>query len=189
MLEARQARPDRRHFGAAVDVMVTVAVAAHRQQHARLDLREPVGHTARAELGRARRPDRAEAGGGDERDQRLGDVRQVGDDAVAGADAEPLQAGAHARDLLAQITERQLDRRPRLRAREHGDSVAVVVGPDQVLGVVQPRACKPATHQASFAPPGRARTAPGTGSRRTPRSSSRSPRGRRPTSATVRRRS
>ena len=52
----------------------------------------------------------AEARGREEGDERLRDVREIGDDAVAGADAEPLQARARSRDLLAQVAERQLDR-------------------------------------------------------------------------------
>ena len=48
------------------------------QQHGGLDLAEPVDHAARAELRGAARPDRAQARGGQERHQRLGDVRQVG---------------------------------------------------------------------------------------------------------------
>ena len=106
---------------AAVDRAVAVAVAADRQQHRRLELREAVDDAARAELGRAARPDRAEARGRRERDERLGDVRQVGDDAVARADAEPHEAGPRARDLLAQVGERQLDRVARLRVRDDRD--------------------------------------------------------------------
>ena len=55
--------------------LAAVHVAVDREQHLRLDLREAVDHAARAELGRDAGPDRAEAGGGQERDERLGDVR------------------------------------------------------------------------------------------------------------------
>ena len=68
---------DRRDLVAAVDRAVAEAVAADRQQHGRLELREAVDDAARAELGRAARPDRAEARRRRERHQRLGDVRQV----------------------------------------------------------------------------------------------------------------
>ena len=94
---------DRRHLLAAVDRAVAEAVAADRQQHRRLELREAVDDAARAELGRAARPDRAEARRRRERHERLGDVRQVRDDAVARADAEPHEAGPRARDLLAEL--------------------------------------------------------------------------------------
>ena len=71
--------------GAPVEVLAAVAVAVDREQHLRLDLREAVDHAAAAELGRRRRPDRAERGRGEERRDRLRDVRQVGRDAVAAA--------------------------------------------------------------------------------------------------------
>ena len=74
-----------------------------------------------AELGRAARPDRAETRSRRECHQRLGDVRQVGDDAVARADAEPHEAGPRARHLLAEVRERELDRLARLRVRDDRD--------------------------------------------------------------------
>ena len=86
-----------------------------------LELREAVDDAARAELGRAARPDRAEARRRRERDQRLGDVRQVGDDAVARADAEPHEPGARARHLLAEVAERELGRLARLGVRDDRD--------------------------------------------------------------------
>ena len=122
---------------------VAVGVAADREQHLGLDLAEARQHAARAELRRARRPRRPEAGGGQEGDERLGDVRQVGDDAVAGADAEAPQPRARPRDLVAQLAEGQLDRLARLRARDDGHPVGVLVGPQRVLGVVQARAREP----------------------------------------------
>ena len=62
-----------------------VAVAVDREQHLGLDLGEAVDHGRDAEVGRARRPDRADRGRGEEPDQRRGQVRHVGDDAVAAA--------------------------------------------------------------------------------------------------------
>ena len=59
----------------AVDRLVAVAVAVDGEQDARLDLGEPIDHGAHPELRRARRPDRTEAGGREQRDDRLGDVR------------------------------------------------------------------------------------------------------------------
>ena len=176
--QARQAVADRGDLLAAVDELVAVAVAGDGQQHLRLELAEPVEHAAHAELRRARRPDRAEAGAREEGDERLRDVRQVGDDPVARPDAEPLQAGAGAGHLLAQLAERDLERRratasarrPRRRPR--------------------PRPGRPCARRSSAARPGttprpasrasraRARTARARGSRRSPRSTTRSPRGR-----------
>ena len=48
---------------------------------------EAIDDAARAEIRRAARPARPEAGAGEERDQGLGAVRQVRDDAVAAGDA------------------------------------------------------------------------------------------------------
>ena len=143
VLDGRQPGADVGHLLAAVDRPVAVGVAADGEQHLGLDLAEARQHAARAELRRARRPRRPEAGGGQEGDQRLGDVRQVGGDAVARPDAQAPQAGARQRDLVAQLAEGQLDRLAGLRARDHGHPVGVLVGPQRVLGVVQPRAGEP----------------------------------------------
>jgi len=86
--EARQSDADLGDVFAAVGRPVAVGVARDGQQDLRRDLAEAPEDAARAELGGAGRPDRAEARGGQEGDERLGDVRQVGDDAVAGAHAE-----------------------------------------------------------------------------------------------------
>ena len=83
------------HVLGPVDDLLAVAVTADGEQHLGLDLPESVDDAAGAELGRARRPDRAEARRRQERGDRLRDVREVRDDAVARTDAEPLQAGAH----------------------------------------------------------------------------------------------
>ena len=143
MLDGRQAGADLGHLLAAVDRAVAVGVAADGEQDLGLDLAEARQHAARAELRRARRPRRPEAGGGQEGDQRLGDVGQVGHDAVAGADAQAPQPRARQRDLLAQLAEGQLDRLAGLRARDDGHPVGVLVGPQRVLGVVQARAGEP----------------------------------------------
>ena len=150
MLDRRDPAPDRLDLGPAVDVPVAVAVAADGHQHARLDLREPVDDAAGAELGRARGPDRAEARGRDEADQRLGDVRHVRHDPIAAPDAEALKSRPHAAGLLDQLPEGELERPARLRARHHGNPIAVLLEADQVLGVVQPGAGEPlrARHRA-----------------------------------------
>ena len=143
LLERRQRRAQRRHLGAAVDRALAVAVAGDREHDLRLEHRETVDHAARAELGRARSPDRAEARRREEGDQRLRNVRQVADDAVAGPDTERPQAGPGRRDLLAQVAEGQLERAAGLRARDHGHGVLVALLAEHVLGVVQPRPGEP----------------------------------------------
>ena len=67
----------------AIEVTPAVAVTVDREEDLRLELAEAVDNGARAKVGRAARPDRAEAGRREERNDRFGDVRHVGDDAVA----------------------------------------------------------------------------------------------------------
>ena len=141
--QAGKGGADRRHLLAPVDRAVAIAVATDRQQDGRLELHEAVDDAARAELGGAAREHRAEARRRRERHQRLGDVRHVGDDAVARADAEPLQPGAGARHQVAQLPEGHLDPVARLGVRDDGDLVSAVVGADQVLGEVEARAREP----------------------------------------------
>ena len=115
---------------AAVMVLAAVAVAVDRQQHLRLDLREAVDDRARPEVRRAARPDRAEARGGEEGGDRLGDVRHVGDDAVAALDAHRLQAGGDAGGLLAQLVPRPLPEVAQLRGVADRHAVARPVAED-----------------------------------------------------------
>ena len=140
--QRRQLGPDRRHLGGAVDGAVAVAVAVHRQQHGGLDLAQPVDDAAGAELRRARRPDRAQAGRGQEGDDRLGDVGQVGGHAVAAAHPQPHQARTTAGHLLAQLGHRQLVAAAGLREPDQGRAVRLAA---QGVGrVVQPGAREPA---------------------------------------------
>ena len=169
---------------AAVEVLAAVAVAVDGEQHLGLDLREAVDTLA----GRSRAssgPDRAEAGGGEERDHRLGDVRQVGHDAVAALDAERAQAGGDARRPGRAARPRSARRARASRRRAGSPSRRRPAGED-VLGVVE---LAPANHSAPGISrlPSTALEAPRPARRRTPRSSPRRPRGRRPTSATARR--
>ena len=142
-LQARQPLAHRGHLLAAVDELVAPAVAGDGEQHLRLELAEAVRRRCGRRTPAGTSPRRAEARGREEGDERLGDVRQVGDDAVAGADAEPLQAGAGARDLLAQLAEGELAWPARLRARDDRDRAGVLVAAEHVLGVVEPRAGEP----------------------------------------------
>ena len=106
-LQAGEAVADRLHLGAAVDVAAAVSIAIDDEQHLRIDLAETVEHRLHAELGRAACPHRAEARGGQEGNDRLGDVRQVGGDAIAGADTEALQSCPRPADLVSQLVPRQ----------------------------------------------------------------------------------
>ena len=143
VLQRRQPRAYRGHLLATVDVPVPPAIAGDRHQDGRLELAQPVEDAARPELGGAGRPDRAEARRGQEGDERLGDVRHIGDDTVAGPDAEPLEPHPRPPDLLTQLTVGQLERATGLRAREQRDRVEVLVTPHGVRRVIEPRSREP----------------------------------------------
>ncbi len=143
VLEVRESGADPGHVGPAIDRALAIAVAGDRQQHLRLDHLETGDHAARTELRCAGSPHGADAGGCEERDQRLRDVGQVGDDAVARADPQPQEPGAGARDLLTKLTETELDWLTRLRVGTHRDTAGVLVAADRVFGVVQGRTGKP----------------------------------------------
>ena len=83
-------------FGHQVHAVVRgsiVPVPVDREEDPELDLPETVHDAADAELGRATRPDRPQAGRGEERDQGLGDVGHEGDDPVAATDPHPPERG------------------------------------------------------------------------------------------------
>ena len=82
------------------------------------------------------------AGGGEEGDDRLGDVRQVGDDAVAALDPERAQAGGDRGDLGAQLAPAQLVQLAQLGGVQDRRLGVVLAGED-VLGVVEPGAGEP----------------------------------------------
>jgi len=128
---------------APVDRLRAVAIPGDREEHLGLELTEAVEDALDPELGRARCPDRAEARRREEGDERLGDVRQVRDDPVAGTDAEAPQTGARACHLRSQVAEGELHRLARLRVRDHRNGIDVLVAAEHVLGEVQPRAREP----------------------------------------------
>lgn len=88
---------------AAVVFLAAVVVTVDGEQHDRFDLLEAVQHAAGAEVGGAGGPYGADRGGGEECDDGLRDVGDVGADAVAGADAEAAEFGGQRADLGAQI--------------------------------------------------------------------------------------
>ena len=135
MLEGRDLRLQPGDDLAAVEVLAAVAVAVDREQDLGLDLGEAVDDAAGAEVRRAARPDRADARRREEGDDRLGDVGQVGGDAVAGADAELAQPRGDGRDLGAQLAPAQLVELAQLRGVQDRDLVVVLAAED-VLGVV-----------------------------------------------------
>ncbi len=100
--------------------LAVVGVAVDGEEYSGFDLRETVDHGGAAEVGRARRPHRADAGAGQEGDQRFGDVGHVGHDAVAFTDADPSEPGGDGGDGGVQFGPTHLAQRPRLRGEEQG---------------------------------------------------------------------
>ncbi len=116
--------------------LAAVLIAVHDQQDLRRELREAIEHAARAEVRPAARPDRADAGSRQHRDDRFRNVRQAGDDAVARLDPELAELRGEDAHLAAQLV-----------PRHRGDLVA--------LGEVQQRresaAGRPAPRNAKHA--------------------------------------
>ena len=108
VLHARQRGAQFLHHVGAVEVLAAVADAVAGDQHLRLDLLEAVEHGGGAHVGRAQAPHAADAGHGEEGDHRLGDVRQVGRDAIAGLHALLLQMQRQRSDLAPQLGPGQL---------------------------------------------------------------------------------
>ena len=133
VLDGGQRRADLRDLLRPVEVAVAEAVAADGEQDLRLDLREAVDDAARAELRRARRPGRAEARGGDERDDGLRRVGQVADDAVARSDAEVQQPPPGSGRPARAAPRTSATRLARLRARDDRDAVVVLARAEHVL--------------------------------------------------------
>ncbi len=91
MCEARQRSPQLGDDVLAIMPASGIGDGIAGDQHLWLDLLEAVDHGGRGHVGCADAPDRTEAGAGEKRDDGLGDVGQIGRDAVAGLDALVLQ--------------------------------------------------------------------------------------------------
>ena len=150
VLEGRHLALEPRDNVEPVEVAAAVAVAVDREEDLRLDLREAVDDARGAEVGRAARPDRADRGGGREGDDRLRDVRHVGDDAVAAAHAEAAEARRDGRDLLAQLAPGDLLHLGAHLGGAEDRHLAGIAVAEQVLGKVQLAAGEPlrARHRA-----------------------------------------
>src|SRR3954471_1052027 len=142
VLERRHLRHERAHDVAAVEVLAAVAVAVDGEQDLRLDLGEAVDHAALAEVGRAARPGGADARAREEGGHCLGDVRDVGDDAVARLDTKLLQTRGDRRRAGAQLAPRPLPEFTQL-GRVPERYLVVRPAAEHVLRVVQPRAGEP----------------------------------------------
>ncbi len=141
-LERRQLPLQLRHRLAAVEVLAAVAVAVDGEEHLGLDLGEAVDDAAHAELRRAARPRRADARAAEEGGDRLGDVREVGGDAIPGLDARLAQRRRDRTRARPQLAPRPLAERAQLRRVADGD-LGVVAAAEDVLRVAEPRSREP----------------------------------------------
>ncbi len=119
------------------------AVAVDGQQDLGLDLRETVNHTADAELGRAARPHRPEAGGGQERDQRFRDVGQQCRHPVAPSHTETPQPGGRRSHLRRQFGVAEAAHRARFRGSHYRHMV--VAAAQGMFRIVEFSAGEPAS--------------------------------------------
>src|SRR6185436_20296183 len=83
--------------------LAVVEIAVRGKENARLDLAKAVEHALHAEIGRARRPDRADAGRGEHRDDGAGKIGHVRGDAVARLDAGRAQRLREPRHFVVQL--------------------------------------------------------------------------------------
>ena len=121
--------------------LAAVEIAVGREQHPRPDLPEAVQHAVDAEIRRARRPHRAEAGRGEHGDDGFRQVRQEAGDPVARADAELAQPGRDPRDFGVQFAVGQGAPGSAFVA-EHECDVVVAAG-EQVLREIEARVREP----------------------------------------------
>ena len=70
-----------------VDLLRCVTITVGAEQHARLDLTKSIEDALHAEVGGARGPDRAQAGGGEHRDRRLWNIWHEAGHSITGRDA------------------------------------------------------------------------------------------------------
>jgi hypothetical protein len=100
-------------------------IAIGREQHARLDLAEAIDHGACAKVRRARRPDRAQAGGREHGDDGLGNVWQEAGHAIAGFYARMFQPVRDAGNFTSQLMSRELPSFTAFVAKDDGDAVVI----------------------------------------------------------------
>ena len=94
-------RPEIGHGPAPVVRPPAEPVSVNGDEYLRLELPEAIGDALGPEVRSADAPDRAEAGGREHRDDRLGDVRQVPDDPVPGLDPDARERGGERAHLTA----------------------------------------------------------------------------------------
>ena len=183
-----QALDDGGHLVEDRQRLAVVPVAVHGEEHARLDLAEAVEHALHAEIGRARRPHRAQARRAQHRHDGLGHVRNVRRDAIARPRFPGLQRRGHPRRRRHQFRMRDAADEPVLAAKH--ERIAGIVGRaarEQVFREIEARVRKPSG--AGHARRGRRACARRASRRRpqSPRPRARTPRAPRSTTARARR--
>ena len=143
VLDSGKLGQDLAYLRPAVEDLAAVEVAVGGDQHLGRDLAEAVEHAARAEIRRARGPDRAEARRCQRRDDGLRHVRQVARDPVSLADSAGRQRLGHARNLVVQL--REAEAPPDTILAPENQCVRLVPRAQQVFGVVESRVGKPAS--------------------------------------------
>ena len=143
--QRRQAGPQRGDVVALVVGLAAVAVAVRGDQDDRLELPEPVQRRLRRIVLPAGAPDRADARGRQERDDRLGDVGQIADDPVTRPTPCARSVCANAAVRPTAIRPRQLGGLPVLADVQDRRPVGARVAHD-LVGVVQRGA--PGNHRA-----------------------------------------
>src|SRR5229473_3452381 len=123
-LQRRQLLDQVAHGLTPIVGLAAVAIAVHREEHFCIDLSEAIDDPHGPHVRRAARPDGAQARRREERRDRLRDVGQVRDHAVAGPDAKALERGRERADLRCQRGPRDLRARPRLGLEDDGGSVS-----------------------------------------------------------------
>ncbi len=134
------------HRGAVVD-LAAIAVAIDCYQHLGPDLAEAVDHRHLAHVRRAARPDRTQAGGGQEGDDGGGDIRQVAGNAVAALHAHLAQRMRQRRHLRLQRVPAEIGQRLGLAGMADRGALAGAANAgmaEYLLHVVQRGALEPA---------------------------------------------
>ena len=154
VLQRRQVVGDAADFGVAGKVLAAEAVAVSREQELRLDLRETLDHRLDPEFRRGRRPYRTDGDGRDHGDGRLGQVRHIGDNAVAGLEAELSQLRGENPHLAGKLNPAHRLQRPRLgqMVKRHIRCAGLRFVAQKMLGIIDVRALEPprARHDAAI---------------------------------------
>lgn len=146
MLDRGQRTPQLGHDIAPVVPPACIGDGVAGDQQFGFDLLEAVDHGGRGHVGRADTPDRTDAGACEKRDDGLGNIGQIGRDAVAGLDALVLQVQRERGRLAPQFRPTRL-RQPAVftGADDRGQAGGISRRdmPEHLPGIVDLRARKP----------------------------------------------